>query len=181
MMRRTRGPERRVSCRDDRAPRCLRNHKGGPISVDARSSFFLAYDSATRPGGSALLEVPISAGLNRSLPGWAVRAYGRAPAPYHTKRVLRLARIVKTCWLRPSYSSLDDMKHLARRMVDAGAPVLNVMFHSSEAIVGGSPYNRTAGELDAFCDRLERFLTFATKELRAEPATFAEFRGHYCR
>ncbi len=94
--------------------------KGGPDFVDAPlTPYFLAYDSATRPGGSSLLEVPISAGSNRSLPAGLVRAYGRAPSPYHTKRVLRLARIVKTCWLRPSYSSLDDMKHLARRMVDA--------------------------------------------------------------
>jgi hypothetical protein len=58
--------------------------------------------------------------------------------------------------------------------------VLNLLFHSSEAIVGGSPYNRTQSELDAFCDRLERFLTFATRDLGAKPATFREFRGHYC-
>ena len=35
--------------------------------------------------------------------------------------------------------------------------MLNLLFHSSEAIVGGSPYNRTESELAAFCDRLERF------------------------
>jgi len=57
---------------------------------------------------------------------------------------------------------------------------LNLLFHSSEAIVGGSPYNRTQSELDAFCDRLERFLAYATKELNAEPVTFSEFRGRYC-
>jgi hypothetical protein len=59
-------------------------------------------------------------------------------------------------------------------------PVLNLIFHSSEAIVGGSPYNRTQAELDAFCDRLEKFLTIAVKELRAQPVTFAEFRDSYC-
>ena len=62
----------------------------------------------------------------------------------------------------------------------AGEPVLNLLFHSSEAIVGGSPYNRTQAELDAFCDRLERFLALATTELGARPATFAEFRAAYC-
>ena len=59
-------------------------------------------------------------------------------------------------------------------------PVLNLLFHSSEAIVGGSPYNRTQAELDAFCDRLERFLAVAAKELGAQPVTFAEFRDSYC-
>jgi hypothetical protein len=60
-----------------------------------------------------------------------------------------------------------------------GEPVLNVLFHSSEAIVGGSPYNRTEAELQAFCDRLERFFEFARKQLKAVPATFTEFRKAY--
>jgi hypothetical protein len=151
-------------------------HRGGPDFVDAPlTPYRLSYESVVQAGTSALLEVPISSALNRSLPAWIVRAYGRAPWPYHTKRFLRLARIVKTCWLRPSYSSLDDMKGLARRMVETGAPVLNVMFHSSEAIVGGSPYNRTQAELEAFLERLSQFLQFATTELRAQPVTFREF------
>jgi hypothetical protein len=66
------------------------------------------------------------------------------------------------------------MKRLARRMVDADAPVLNVMFHSSEAIVGGSPYNRNQAELAAFLERLIGFLEFATKELGAQPVTLRE-------
>ena len=157
-------------------PLLYETHRGGPDFVDAPlTPYFLSYESAVRGGRSAVLEVPISSALDRSLPQWLVRAYGRAPLPYHTKRFLRLARIVKTLWLRPSYSSLDDMKHLARRMVDANLPVLNLMFHSSEAIVGGSPYNRTQGELDAFLDRLVRFLEFAVGELGARPSTFREF------
>jgi hypothetical protein len=82
-------------------------------------------------------------------------------------------------WLRPSYSTLDDMISLARDLARRGEPVLNVLFHSSEAIVGGSPYNRTAGELAAFCDRLERFFAFARQDLHAVPATFSEFRDAY--
>ena len=153
-------------------------HRGGPDFVDAPlTPYLLSYDSLVRAGTSSLLEVPISSGLSRSLPLWLVRAYGRAPLPYHTKRFLRLARIVKTYWLRPSYSSLDDMKGLARRMVDADAPVLNVMFHSSEAIVGGSPYNRNQAELEAFLDRLTQFLRFAMAELGARPVTFREFHA----
>ena len=157
-------------------PLLYESYRGGPDFVDAPlTPYLLSYDSAVRPGSSSLLEVPVSAALNRSLPQWLVRAYGRAPSPYQTKRYLRLARIVKTCWLRPSYSSLDDMKRLARRMVKAKAPVLNVMFHSSEAIVGGSPYNKTQGELDAFLERLTAFLNFAVKDLRAQPVTLREF------
>jgi hypothetical protein len=71
------------------------------------------------------------------------------------------------------------MKALAHRLVRRGVPVINMLFHSSEAIVGGSPYNRTAGELDAFFDRLERFSAFAIGELGATPVTYREFRDAY--
>ena len=162
------------------APLFYESHKGGPDFVEAPlTPYFLAYDSATKPGSSNVLEVPVSAALNRRLPRAWQYAYARAPHPYMTKRILRALRLVRTVWLRPSYSSLEDMSGLARDLAAAGEPVLNLLFHSSEAIVGGSPYNRTQAELDAFCDRLERFLDFATRELHATPSTFAEFHRAY--
>ncbi len=159
------------------APLFYEAHKGGPDFVDAPlTPYFLAYDHATRPGSSTVLELPISVALNRRVPAWLAHAYARAPWNYTTRRVLRLARIARVRWLRPSYSSADDMCALGRQLVDRGAPLLNLLFHSSEAIVGGSPYNRTEGELAAFYDRLGRFLTYATQELSASPMTFEEFR-----
>jgi peptidoglycan/xylan/chitin deacetylase (PgdA/CDA1 family) len=164
------------------APLFYESHKGGPDFVEAPlTPYFLAYDSATTAGTSNLLEVPVSAALNRRLPKRLQYLYARAPQPYTTKRVLRALRLLRMRWLRPSYSSLDDMIALARGLAADREPVLNLLFHSSEAIVGGSPYNRTQGELDAFCDRLDRFLAFATKELGAVPLTFAEFRHAYSR
>ncbi len=156
------------------------NHTWGPEFVEAPlRPYFLAYDNATRPGSSNVLEVPVSAALDRELPKRLQYAYARAPRPYTTKRVLRGLRLVRMRWLRPSYSSLGDMIGLAKDLARWNEPALNLLFHSSEAIVGGSPYNRTQAELDAFCDRLERFLAFATRELDAVPATFAEFRAAY--
>lgn len=164
------------------APLFNETHKGGPEFVDAPlRPYFLAYDHATRAGCSNVLEVPVSAGLNRRLPAALRYAYARAPKQYTTRRVLRALHLVRMRWLRPSYSSLADMVALARSLARSGEPVLNLLFHSSEAIVGGSPYNRTPAELDAFCARLEQFLAVATTELRAEPVTFAEFRSRYCR
>ena len=162
------------------APLFSESHKGGPEFVEAPlTPYYLAYDSATRPGSSRVLEVPVSAALNRHLPKTMQHAYARAPKPYTTRRILRALRLLRMRWLRPSYSSLDDMIALARDLARWNEPVLNLLFHSSEAIVGGSPYNRTQAELEAFCDRLERFLAFATRDLGAVPATFAEFRTAY--
>jgi hypothetical protein len=162
------------------APLFYEAHKNGPDFVEAPlRPYFLAYDSATSPGTSQLLEVPVSAALNRRLPRRLQFLYARAPRNYTTKRVLRKLNIAYVRWLRPSYSSLEDMIALATNLARAGQPVLNLLFHSSEAIVGGSPYNRTEAELTAFCDRLERFFAFATGTLNARPATFAEFRRAY--
>jgi len=160
------------------APLFYEAHKQGPDFVEAPlAPYFLAYDNATRAGSSNVLELPISAALNRRVPAFVEHLYARAPFNYHVKRALRLARIAHVRWLRPSYSSAADMRALGRQLVDRGAPILNLLFHSSEAIVGGSPYNRTEGELNAFYDRLGDFLTYATRDLRATPMTFAEFRG----
>jgi hypothetical protein len=162
------------------APLFYEAHKGGPEFVEAPlKPYFLAYDTATRPGCSNVLEVPVSAALNRKLPRTLQFAYARAPKPYMTRRALRALGLVRMRWLRPSYSSLADMISLARDLARSNEPVLNLLFHSSEAIVGGSPYNRTEAELEGFFDRLERFLVFATRELHAAPATFAEFRARY--
>lgn len=162
------------------APLFYEAHKGGPDFVEApQRPYFLAYDSAVRPGTSDILEVPVSSALNRRLPKTVQYAYARAPRPYTTKRILRALRLLRVRWLRPSYSSLEDMIALARDLRAREEPVLNLLFHSSEAIVGGSPYNRTQAELDAFCDRLERFFEFATGTLGARPTTFAEFRTEY--
>lgn len=160
------------------APLFYEAHKGGPDFVDASlTPYFLAYDHATRPGTSNVLELPISAALDRPVPAWLAHAYARAPFNYTTKRMLRLARIAQVHWLRPSYTSAADMCALGRRLVDRGAPILNLLFHSSEVIVGGSPYNKTQSELDAFYERLGTFLTYATKDLGATGMTFAEYRA----
>jgi hypothetical protein len=162
------------------APLFYEAHKRGPDFVGAPlTPYYLGYDDATRPGCSAVLELPISAALNRRVPAIVERWYGRAPRPYMTKRVLRLLKIARVQWLRPSYSSAEDMMALARQIAGRGVPLLNLLFHSSEAIVGGSPYNTTQAELDAFYDRLGRFLTFATTDLGAVPMTFADFHRQF--
>jgi hypothetical protein len=158
------------------APFFYEKHKGGPDFVEAPlRPYFLSYDDAARPGTSNVLELPVSAALDRQVPAWLARIYGRAPWPYTTKRLLRLARIAKVRWLRPSYSTAEDMIALARQLVGSGVPHLNLIFHSSEALVGTSPYNRTDAELSVFYDRLARVLDFVMDDLGATAMTFSEY------
>jgi hypothetical protein len=163
------------------APLFYEAHKGGPDFVGAPlTPYFLAYDTAIVAGSSNVLEIPVSAALSRRVPRVLEHAYARAPKPYMTRRILRKLGVARVLWLRPSYSSLDDMKRLAGRIKADGAPALNLLFHSSEAIVGGSPYNRTETDLAEFLDHLERFFEYAEGELGAVPATFGEFRARFC-
>jgi hypothetical protein len=145
------------------APLFYEAHKQGPDFVGAPlTPYYLAYDDATRPGTSRVLELPITAALNRRVPAVVEHLYARAPRNYTTKRVLRLLRIAHVRWLRPSYTSAEEMIALARQVVAQPAPILNLLFHSSEVIVGGSPYNKTEAELAAFYERLGKALTFMT-------------------
>jgi peptidoglycan/xylan/chitin deacetylase (PgdA/CDA1 family) len=162
------------------APLFYEAHKNGPDFVEAPlRPYYLAYDSAVKPGSSNVLEVPVSAALNRRLPRRMQYLFARAPRPYTTKRIMRKLGLAHVRWLRPSYSSFEDMVSLARDLARDGEPVLNLLFHSSEAIVGGSPYNRNNEQLAAFCGRLERFFAYTHAKLGAVPATFAEFRHAY--
>jgi hypothetical protein len=138
------------------APLFYELHKGGPEFVEAPlTPYFLAYDSATRPGSSGVLEVPGSCGLNLRLPKRLQYAYARAPRPYMTRRVLRALGLIRLRWLRPSYSTLAEMMALAQRLAESREPVLNVLFHSSEAIIEAA-HATEPGRLDAFFERLER-------------------------
>lgn len=162
------------------APLFYETHKGGPEFVEAPlHPYFLSYDDPVKPGTSQLLELPVSAALHRRYPAWLRYRYARAPWPYMTKRILRKLGVARMLWLRPSYSTLDEMKQLASALAIDQVPLLSIIFHSSEAIVGGSPYNRTERELEAFLERLDQFLGFAVSELGAVPVTFAEFRARF--
>jgi hypothetical protein len=103
------------------APLFYEAHKQGPDFVGAPLvPYFLSYDDATRSGSSNLLELPISAALNRNVPVVVEHWYARAPWNYTTKRVLRLSGVARVRWLRPSYSSADDMIALAKQVVRRG-------------------------------------------------------------
>jgi len=71
------------------------------------------------------------------------------------------------------------MTALARALVRRRVPILNLLFHSSEVIAGGSPYNRTEKDVVAFYDRLGQFFKAAIDELDAVPMTFREFSNRF--
>ena len=109
---------------------------------------------ARGPGLGGAEPPPAAAGC--SMPTRARRAV------HDQARAAGAAALLRMRWLRPSYSSLEDMVGARPRPRRRDEPVLNLLFHSSEAIVGGSPYNRTRRGA-------RRFLRSARAVLRLSP------------
>ena len=64
---------------------------------------------------------------------------------------------------------------MADGLVARGVPTLNMMFHSSELLPGGSPYNVEADDVERFYDSLEQIIGHIVTDLKAIPLTYSEF------
>jgi len=148
--------------------------KGGMIFAGAPLvPYHPDYADVRRPGASRILEVPISAAAMPPLPRPLERLYAALP-PIPWRGALKRAGL-RAVWLRPSYSTVADMRDLAFRLGARGVPCLNVVFHSSELLAGGSPYTPDAASVMRFLDRLKRLLEHLTGPLGAVGRTYAEF------
>jgi peptidoglycan/xylan/chitin deacetylase (PgdA/CDA1 family) len=150
--------------------------KGGPSFAGASlTPYFVSAEDPRQPGGSGLLEIPVTSALDRRWPLWLQAAYADVSSAYHFRRALRLLHIARPIWLRPSYSKSADMKLLARRILEDGRAPANIIFHSSELLPGASPYNETKDDVERFYRDLESLLGFLV-ENGASGSTFRAFR-----
>ena len=148
--------------------------KGGPAFPGAPLRPYRPdYADVTRPGAARILEVPISAATAPSLPKALERLYAALPPIPWRGALKRLG--LRPVWLRPSYTSVPEMLSFATRLAASGTPCLNVIFHSSELLPGGSPYNPDAASVGRFEAALRRLLEHATSRLGAVGRTYAEF------
>jgi GT2 family glycosyltransferase len=123
-----------------------------------------------------LLEIPATAGVSGVLGGWGGQLYPVVNHP--AMRLLGVPSIVRRLGildrnrLTPEGTTLADLKRLARDLVQRDrSRVLVLSFHSSSLQPGNTPYVRTAGELEAFLNCLDEFLSFFFEELRGVPVT----------
>ena len=126
-----------------------------------------------RPGDSPVLEVPISSGTLPRLPKWLEGLYAALPPRRARPALKRLG--LRPVWLRPSYSPVADATALADALVARGVPTLNLLFHSSELLPGGSPYHREAAQVERFYDALERVFDHITGLPGTASMTYAEY------
>ncbi len=150
--------------------------KGGPSFAGASLvPYFVSPEDPRKAGASRLLEIPVTSALDRKWPLWLQTAYADVSSAYRFRRALRLLGVARPIWLRPSYSKAPDMQLLARRILEEGRAPANIIFHSSELLPGGSPYNGTRDDVERFYRDLESLLAFLV-ENGATGSTFREFR-----
>jgi hypothetical protein len=142
--------------------------KGAP-----RTPYRPDYADVRRPGAARLLEIPITSATLPLLPKPLEARYASLrPIPW--RGALRRFGL-RPVWLRPSYSSLPDMRAFADALAVRSQPCYNIVFHSSELLPGGSPYTPDATAVQRFLDDLKRLLEHLTERIAARGSTYAEF------
>jgi len=119
---------------------------GGPDhSAALKQPYFVNHENLYRAGNMKILEVPITISKKR-LP--------LLPDKWLFYR-----------WLRPSHMTIFEMKMVVNELLaNFENPVLNMMFHSMEIIVGKTPFVRTKFEQKFFLRRLEKIIQYMTKK-----------------
>ncbi len=147
------------------APNWDLSEDGGPGYRDfPESPYILSNSDIKEPGDSGLLEAPITIALVTSLPPSFKKIYHLIPDVTRIKGILNRLNIARIIWLRPTNYTFAEMKQLVDFVCKKGHKTLNMMFHSSEFMPGGSPYNRTRQDVDAFIQRLNSILDYLVRE-----------------
>jgi hypothetical protein len=139
-----------------------------------------------RPG---LWEVPVTIGLNR---GTAlahqplVQRYLQLfshPAnslPFPLDLAWAWGRPISPIWFRPTYTSLGQLKRLGRAVLARHRePVLNMMFHSNELLVGGRPFIREQADVERIVERIVGACRYFVDELGVRSTTLSESVAGY--
>lgn len=122
-----------------------------------------------------VLEVPVSIKIKTRLPGVSKSIYLNTPNWMHAEGILRRLAHFDIIWLDPSFNTFTDMKWVSDMFLGDGARHLNIMFHSSVIIPGGSPYSIEEQKTNRFFERLERILDYLLNVKKLESVTLKEF------
>jgi hypothetical protein len=125
---------------------------------------------------SDLLELPLSISLTHRFKSNFTDIYFGIPEWSKIRGIFHRLNLARLLWLRPTTYSFPEMRQLSDYILDRlKVPLLNIMFHSSEACVGTSPYNTTGLEVSKFLERLEAILMYLTSTKKVKSVTMTEF------
>jgi hypothetical protein len=143
---------------------------------------FDPYPFLSQAATSALLFLPCTVGflgiLGQSLGGYVHRAAShRTLSPLRGVGVLSRLGLVNKVMLSPEGNTLAEMMALTRRLAGDGLRTFSLTFHSPSLDPGQTPYVRTAADLSAFLESIDRFCEFFFHDMNGEPARPLDFRA----
>lgn len=149
---------------------------GSDFGAAPATPYRLHHHDVCLPGSLDLLEVPVS--IIKTGPLARTSAVGMPPRGL-AGRVMSRSGLCRPVWLRPGYSTAGQMTLVCDRLSASGAPVLNLMFHSSELIAGGSPKVATDEQSREFRESLEIVFAHVTSRLGVRPLLLREYAEHW--
>ncbi|MEA2416687.1 MAG: hypothetical protein QOI58_3344 [Thermoanaerobaculia bacterium] len=160
-----------------------------PPGIDFRDRFGLRQPgpdfrphlaAAPRPHRiGTLWEVPASIALVGFLGGAieiarvAARRNAHSELPRALSSVLAATRAQELIWVRPLKHPRAKLVRATHALLRRGAPIINVMFHSSEAFAGTSPLSRRQEDVERLYGDLDAILA-AARSHRAVACTLRE-------
>lgn len=141
--------------------------------MDAPTQPYHVLDDLTVPADGPLLEVPVTIRSN-----WFRRTFHSSSSSPLMRRMNHVTnKVFPSVWFRPSYHSdrqmISTVRHEIRKNRANGTIVVNMMFHSMEAVAGASPYAKDEEECHALLTRINTALTWA-REMDFKFVTLSE-------
>ncbi len=160
--------------------------KGGPDFLRAPCRpYFPASHDVQRVGTAGILEVPVSVrvlGLTLKT-DWSRGLAGLFSGVGFTKRkvrnILRKLSIAELVGLNPAVNPSRHMILLCGRLIREQEPVLNMAFHSSELIAGGSPEVADSNDQERLWRALDQVFACISEYPHVQKHTLTEYARQY--
>ena len=107
-------------------------------------------------GDAKLVLLPVTVGFNRQIPEYWRKKYRAAPRI--VRCALRKTNIIRACWATPAETPGRHLVGLAKTALANHTPLINIMLHSSELMVGGAPKSKTQADVDTIYTRIDALL-----------------------
>jgi len=160
--------------------------EGGPSFLRAPARpYYPAVDDIQKPGTRNILEVPVSirvldlwlkTDLSKMLAGLFS---GDQFAKRKMRNILRKLRIAEVVSLNPALNSSGHMIALCRKLLRQWQPAVNMAFHSTELIPGGSPQVRTANDADRVWQGLDAVFACIKASAPVRSRTLTEYAEQF--
>lgn len=140
--------------------------------------YMLHGDDVCRHGDSGLLEVPMTIVCRRE----GMMRLSHRLFPDESSLPARVARrlfALETEWFRPyPHMTAARLKAVYDLAVAAGLPAVTLMFHSSELMPGGSPYNPDDDSIEALYRRFDELFAYLAQR-GTRGTTLGDFAARY--